>query len=71
MIGAGDVYGFARNQRFDARNPLALRKDLLTQAQYGGTVGGPIHRDRTFLFTNFEQTAAQLLCGRLPLRPQQ
>jgi hypothetical protein len=52
----GDVYGFARNQRFDARNPLALRKDLLTQAQYGGTVGGPIRRDRTFLFTNFEQT---------------
>ena len=52
----GDLYGFARNQRFDARNPLALRKDLLTQAQYGGTVGGPIRRDRTFFFTNFEQT---------------
>lgn len=52
----GDLYGFLRNQRFDARNPLAPVKDLLTQAQYGGTAGGPIKRARTFLFTNFEQT---------------
>ncbi len=52
----GDIYGFFRNQRFDARNPLAPVKDLLTQAQYGGTAGGPIKRARTFLFTNFEQT---------------
>jgi carboxypeptidase family protein/TonB-dependent receptor-like protein len=52
----GDIYGFARNQRFDARNPLAPQKDLLTQAQYGGTIGGPIKRNRTFFFTNFEQT---------------
>lgn len=51
-----DLYGFGRNQRFDARNPLAVQKDALTQAQYGGTVSGPLHRDRTFLFANFEQT---------------
>jgi hypothetical protein len=52
----GNLYGFVRNQQFDARNPLAPRKDSLTQAQYGGTIGGPIKRDRTFFFTNFEQT---------------
>ena len=52
----GRLYSFFRNQRFDARNPLAPRKDLLTQTQYGATLGGPIKRDRTFLFTNFEQT---------------
>jgi hypothetical protein len=52
----GRLYSFFRNQRFDARNPLAPRKDLLTQAQYGATLGGPILRDRTFLFANFEQT---------------
>jgi hypothetical protein len=51
----GDLYGFLRNQRFDARNPLAPVKDLLTQAQYGGTAGGPLKRARTFLFSNFEQ----------------
>src|SRR5689334_9895004 len=52
----GDVYGFIRNQRFDARNPLAPTKDLLTQAQYGVSLGGPIRRERTFFFSNFEQT---------------
>ena len=52
----GSLYGFFRNQRFDARNPLAPTKDLLTQAQYGATFGGPLRRERTFFFTNFEQT---------------
>jgi hypothetical protein len=52
----GRVYGFLRNQRFDARNQLAPAKDPLTQAQYGASLGGPVRRDRTFFFTNFEQT---------------
>ena len=52
----GSLYGFFRNQRFDARNPLAPTKDLLTQAQYGATIGGPLRSDRTFFFSNFEQT---------------
>jgi len=52
----GGFYGFFRNQRFDARNPLAPTKDLLTQAQYGATIGGPLRRERTFFFSNFEQT---------------
>jgi len=52
----GRLYGFFRNQRFDARNPIAPTKDLLTQAQYGFSLGGPLHRDRTFFFSNFEQT---------------
>ncbi|MCW5976654.1 MAG: TonB-dependent receptor [Bryobacteraceae bacterium] len=52
----GRLYGFVRNQRFDARNPLATRKDPLTQTQYGASLGGPIRRDKTFFFSNFEQT---------------
>jgi hypothetical protein len=52
----GRFYGYLRNQRFDARNPLAPHKDPLTQAQYGASLGGPVRRERTFLFTNFEQT---------------
>lgn len=52
----GKVYGFLRNQNLDARNPVATSRDSLTQTQYGGTLGGPIRRDRTFFFTNFEQT---------------
>lgn len=49
-------YGFLRNQRLDARNPVAPTKDPLTQTQYGASLGGPLKRDRTFLFGNFEQT---------------
>lgn len=50
------LYGFLRNQRLDARNALAPSKAPLTQAQYGASLGAPLKRDRTFLFTNFEQT---------------
>ena len=52
----GRLYGFLRNQRFDARNPLAAGKDPLTQGQYGITLAGPLVRNRTFFFSNFEQT---------------
>jgi hypothetical protein len=50
------VYGFLRDAKFDARNPLATSKDPLTQTQYGASVGAPLIKDRTFLFANFEQT---------------
>ncbi|HEX8175187.1 MAG TPA: carboxypeptidase regulatory-like domain-containing protein [Pyrinomonadaceae bacterium] len=52
----GRLYGFFRNQRLDARHPLAASKDPLTQGQYGGSLSGPISQDNTFFFTNFEQT---------------
>ncbi len=62
------LYGFLRNQRLDARNPLATAKDPLTQGQYGATVGGPIAKDRTFLFSNFEQTR-QHAAGIITIAP--
>jgi hypothetical protein len=52
----GRLYGFLRNQRLDARNPLSPTKDPFTQAQYGVSVSGHLRRDRTFFFSNFEQT---------------
>jgi hypothetical protein len=52
----GRTYGFLRNERFDARNALATRKDPLTQSQYGLTLGGPVIADRTFWFANAERT---------------
>lgn len=51
----GDLYGYFRNQRFNAANPLSNTKLPITQAQYGASLGGPIVRDRTFYFANFEQ----------------
>ncbi|HEY8559689.1 MAG TPA: TonB-dependent receptor [Pyrinomonadaceae bacterium] len=52
----GKIYGFLRNRRFDARNPLAASKDALTQTQYGASFGAPLVKNRTFFFGNFEQT---------------
>ena len=51
----GDLYGYFRNQRFNAANPLSNTKLPLTQAQYGASLGGPVVHDRTFYFANFEQ----------------
>lgn len=51
----GDLYGYFRNQRLNAANPLSNSKLPSTQAQYGASLGGPIIRDRTFFFSNFEQ----------------
>ncbi len=53
----GDLYGYVRNQRLNAANPLSNTKLPLTQAQYGASLGGPVVRDRTFYFANFEQRA--------------
>jgi hypothetical protein len=53
----GDLYGYVRNQRFNAANPLSNGKLPSTQAQYGASLGGPIIHDRTFYFGNFEQRA--------------
>lgn len=52
----GRGYGFLRNQRLDARHPLARAKDPLTQTQYGASAGGPLRENRDFVFANFEQS---------------
>ncbi|QHN05621.1 TonB-dependent receptor [Granulicella sp. WH15] len=51
----GDAYGYLRNQRLNAANALSGTNLPLTQAQYGASLGGPIVKDRTFYFGNFEQ----------------
>ncbi len=51
----GDLYGYFRNQRFNADNPLSHAALPMTQAQYGASVGGPVTRDRTFYFANVER----------------
>ncbi len=51
----GDVYDYARDDRFNAANALSGTTLPMSQAQYGMSLGGPIVRDRTFFFSNFEQ----------------
>ncbi|MFN8058581.1 MAG: hypothetical protein U0Q12_05400 [Vicinamibacterales bacterium] len=51
----GDVYDYVRDRRLTAPNALSGTTLPMTQQQYGGSVGGPITRDRTFYFANAEQ----------------
>ena len=51
----GTAYGFLRNQRLNANNALSGSKLPLTQGQYGASLSGPLQKDRTFLFGNFEE----------------
>jgi len=50
----GDVYDFLRNDAVDARNFFSTSVDPLKQNQFGGTLGGPLRRDKTFLFGFYE-----------------
>ncbi|MBL8215326.1 MAG: TonB-dependent receptor, partial [Bryobacterales bacterium] len=50
----GSLYNFLRNDRLDARNFFASSKPALRYNQFGASAGGPIRKDRTFLFANYE-----------------
>jgi outer membrane receptor protein involved in Fe transport len=53
----GDVFEFFRNEALDARNyfaPAPQPKNELRQNQFGGTIGGPIWKDKTFFFASYE-----------------
>ncbi len=52
----GSGYEFFRNQAMDARNFFApAGKDPRYQRnQFGGSLGGPLAKDKTFLFADFE-----------------
>jgi hypothetical protein len=50
----GAVYEFLRNDVFDARNFFAERVEPLKQHQFGATLGGPLRRNKDFLFGFYE-----------------
>ena len=52
----GSAYEFFRNDIFDGRNWFQStgNKPELRQNQFGGSIGGPIIRDRTFFFGDYE-----------------
>lgn len=51
----GNVFGFIRDRRVQARNPFTDVKSPFTRTQFGGTFGGPIIREKTFFFASFER----------------
>ena len=63
---SGNAFEFARHYRFNATNPFAAigpdgerTDDGLKRNQFGGTLGGPIVRDKLFFFGAYQGTATR------------
>jgi len=50
----GTAYDFLRNDNIDARNFFESRKNEFRNNNFGGVLGGPIVRNRTFFFGGYE-----------------
>ena len=51
----GNVYEFFRNDKLDARNTFSSVKPPFRYNQFGATAGGPVIRDRSFIFGHWEE----------------
>lgn len=49
----GSLFEFLRNDLLNANTWGALRRPPLRRNQFGGTLGGPLRKDRTFLFATY------------------
>ncbi|HJY30013.1 MAG TPA: TonB-dependent receptor [Pyrinomonadaceae bacterium] len=58
----GSAFEFLRNAALDARNffaPASEPKPKYIRNQFGGSLGGPISRNRTFFFADYEGTRSR------------
>ena len=51
----GTLYEFFRNTSLDARSFFASKTDKFNLNQFGGAIGGPIRKNKTFFFVDGEQ----------------
>jgi len=66
----GTVFEFLRNSALDARN--FFDQDTIPpfkRNQFGGSAGGPIRKDRTFIFGNYEGFRQRLGLSRVAIVP--
>jgi len=52
----GSAFEFFRNTNLDARGYFDPTRSAFKQNQFGGTIGGPIKRDKIFFFTDYQGT---------------
>jgi hypothetical protein len=65
----GSLFEFLRNDYLDARNPFDTSKQPFRLNQFGGNLGGPFVKNRTFFFGNYEglrQRVTQTLTNDVP-----
>ncbi len=66
----GSVWEFVRNSSFNARNFFAKSTPQLAQNQFGAAAGGPIQKDKLFVFGSYEGLRIRqesLATGAFPL----
>ena len=52
----GSAFEFLRNTLLDARNFFSPESGFFRQNQYGGTIGGPITKNKIFFFADYQGT---------------
>lgn len=70
----GSLFEFLRNSKMDARNffdrnPVPPAKPPFKRNQFGGALGGPLKKDRLFLFGNFEGYRERLAVSNVSIVP--
>jgi Carboxypeptidase regulatory-like domain/TonB dependent receptor len=66
----GDAYEFFRNDKLDARNAFdVFGRQPYQQNQFGATLGGPIIKDKTFFFVDYEGLRIRQALPQLLLLP--
>ena len=52
----GDLFEFLRNGDLNARDFFGSSRDSLKRNQFGGTLGGPLRKDKLFFFAGYQGT---------------
>ena len=50
----GSVFEFFRNTKLDSKSYFAASKEQFNLNQFGGALGGPIQKDKTFFFADYQ-----------------
>src|SRR5713101_6313217 len=50
----GSLFEFLRNTKLDARSFFASSREQFNLNQFGGAIGGPIQKDKTFFFADYQ-----------------
>ena len=65
----GTVFEFLRNSALDAENYFDLSKQPFKRNDFGGAAGGPIRKDKTFIFGNYEGIRQRLTTTNISFVP--
>jgi len=65
----GNIFEFVRNTDLDARNFFSPARGAFDQNQFGGTIGGPIRKNKIFFFGDYQgtRTTQGVDTGQIPV----